>query len=266
MAFWFGIERDVVTVTGSDAATYLHSQLSQDVASMEPGDVRPSFLLEPNGRLVALVRVTAAAHDRFVLDSEPGTAEAILARLNRFKIRVSAEIESRRQTWRAVRDLAPGEAARIEAAIPAWRGDGTAVDLFASSAALPDWVREGDADEFEYERVRAAWPAWGREITAESIPAESGIVELAVSFTKGCYPGQELVERMDARGTSAPRIVVALRCAAGVEPGDDVLLGDETVGTYTSVARRGDEWIALARVRRGIDPDLIPRIGGEASA
>lgn len=261
MAFWVPIERDVVTVTGADAASYLHSQLSQDVGSMEPGDVRQSFLLEPNGRLVALVRITAAARDRFVLDSEPGTAEAIVARLNRFKIRVSADIESRRQTWRAVRDLAPEEAGPIEAAIPAWRGDGTAVDLFAPSAVLPDWVREGGADDLEYERVRAAWPAWGSEITAESIPAETGVVDLAVSFTKGCYPGQELVERMDARGTAAPRVVVALRCVAGTKPGDDVVLDGEVVGVYTSVARRGERWIALARIRRGVDPELIARIG-----
>lgn len=260
MAFWVPIDRDVITVTGGDAVSYLHSQLSQDVASMEPGEVRQSFLLEPNGRVVALVRVTSAARDRFVLDAEAGTAEAVVARLNRFKIRVSVEIESRRQTWRAVRGLAPGEAARIEAAIPAWRGNGTAVDLFASGAVLPDWVRKGDADELEWERIRAAWPAWGREITAESIPAETGVVELAVSFTKGCYPGQELVERMDSRGTSAPRMVVALRCAAEVQPGDDVSLDGEVVGSYTSVARRGDECIALARVRRGVDPERIPRI------
>lgn len=260
MAFWVPIERDVVTVTGPDAASYLHSQLSQDVGSMQPGDVRQSFLLEPNGRIVALVRVTAAARDRFVLDSESGTADAIVARLGRFKIRVSAEIESRRQTWRAVRDLAPGEAARIEAAIPAWRGDGTAVDLFSPGAEPPEWVREGSADDFEFERVRAAWPAWGREITGESIPAESGVVESAVSFTKGCYPGQELVERMDSRGTSAPRVVVALRCAAGTDPGDDVVLDGDVVGVFTSVAHRGDEWIALARVRRGVDLERIARI------
>lgn len=260
MAFRVPIERDVITVTGVDAASYLHSQLSQDVASMSPGEVRPSFILEPNGRLVALVRVTAAAHDRFVIDADPGTAESIVVRLNRFKIRVAAEIDSRRQTWQAVRGLAPGEAARIEGSIPAWRGDATAVDVFVPGVVLPTWVEEGDAARLEYERVVAAWPMWGSELGPESIPAETGVVELAVSFTKGCYPGQELVERMDSRGSTAPRTIVALRCESAVSPGDDVVLEGEVVGAYTSVATYGGDVVALARVRRGVAIDRLARI------
>lgn len=261
MAFFVPVERDVVTVTGADAKSYLHSQLSQDVASMAPGDVRPSFLLEPNGRIVALLRVAAATHDRFVLDSDPGTGEAIVARLQRFKIRVSADIESQRQRWRAVRALAQGEAARIDVALPAWRGDGTAVDVFGSSVPLPSWVEPGNVERLEFERIRAAWPSYGREMNEESIPAETGVVDLAVSFTKGCYPGQELVERMDSRGTIAPRVVVAIRRDAGAAVGDDVVVDGEVVGMLTSVATHDGETVALAKVKRATPRERLDLIG-----
>jgi folate-binding Fe-S cluster repair protein YgfZ len=80
-----------------------------------------------------------------------------------------------------------------------------------------------------------------------TIPAETGILELAVSFTKGCYPGQELVERMDSRGSSAPFHLVALDRRDGDVIGGDVVVDGATVGTITSVGRRQ----VLARVRRG---------------
>ncbi|MFM9111951.1 MAG: hypothetical protein ACKOPB_01615 [Actinomycetota bacterium] len=90
-AIFFPIDRDVITVTGSDAKSYLHSQLSQDINSLEIGDSRYAFLLEPTGKLDVLLRVTCATHDRYVLDMEAGFGEAALTRLNRFKIRVRAE-------------------------------------------------------------------------------------------------------------------------------------------------------------------------------
>ncbi|MEY4401235.1 MAG: hypothetical protein RL072_1100, partial [Actinomycetota bacterium] len=117
------------------------------------------------------------------------------------------------------------------------------------------------AIEFHTERVRCAWPIFGVDITADSLPAETGLVDVCVSFTKGCYPGQELVERMDSRGSTAPRRLMRLprRPAAtstGVAtPVDSAVatagapyaLADGTViGQCTSVA--GD--FALVMVQR----------------
>ena len=91
-------------------------------------------------------------------------------------------------------------------ALVSWGGG---VDLVPSSAGAPDWcaaVPQGTADDLLAARIEACWPAMGTEIVAgETIPAETGIVGVAVSFSKGCYPGQELVERMDSRGAAAPR-------------------------------------------------------------
>ena len=235
---------DVITVTGKDAATYLHSQLSQDIASMEAGDARQSFLLEPTGKIVALLRVTRGGLDRFVLDMDPGCGDAVVTRLNRFKIRVEVEFELTTQTWRAIRNLG---GTSIQGVIPAWRMNGTAVDVFAGQAAMPDSIAEGSWDDYERVRIEAGWPVMGTDITVDMIPAETGVVDVAVSFAKGCYPGQELVERMDSRGSRAPRSLITMSCPSGTKVGDDVFVSDEVVGRYTSV--QGER--ALAVVKRG---------------
>ena len=253
--FWVSIDRDVITVTGSDAKTYLHSQLSQDIASMQPGDVRVSLLLQPTGKVDSLLRVTCAAADRFVLDCDPGFGESTVARLSRFKIRVNAEIELQRQTWRAVRStesVVPTDIAQsldVSGAIPAWRCDGSAFDIFSPTMVLSATLREGTEADLLDSRVRALWPEMGVDITAEMIPAETSVVELAVSFTKGCYPGQELVERMDSRGSTAPRRLCRVNCASGTHPQDEVLVNGEVIGKYTTVSGM----MALALIKRGVE-------------
>ncbi len=242
--FWVPLVRDVITVTGKDAATYLHSQLSQDISSMEAGDARQSFLLEPTGKIVALLRVTRGGLDRFVLDTDPGFGDAVAARLSRFKIRVEVDFELTTQTWRAIRDLG---GTSIQGVIPAWRMDGSAVDVFAGQAAMPTSIPEGSWDHYERERITASWPVMGTDVTTDMIPAETGVVDVAVSFSKGCYPGQELVERMDSRGSKAPRSLVRIECPAGTKQGDDVVVNGEVVGRFTSV--QGE--IAMALVKRG---------------
>lgn len=254
--YWISIERDVITITGSDAKSYLHSQLSQDIASMQPGDVRTSLLLQPTGKVDSLLRVTCAAADRFVLDCDPGFGESTVARLSRFKIRVNAEIELQRQTWRALRTtssvadlIKTDQPFDVSGAIPAWRNDGTAFDIFSPTMTLPPSLREGTQSEFVESRVRALWPEMGVDITSEMIPAETSVVDVAVSFTKGCYPGQELVERMDSRGSMAPRRLRRVSCVPGVKAGDEVVVDDEIVGVHTTVAGV----IAIALIKRGVE-------------
>ena len=79
-------------------------------------------------------------------------------------------------------------------------------DIVGPDPEPPAGVREGTAAELEAARIADGWPAMGVEIEpGETIPAETGVVAVAVDFRKGCYPGQELVERMDSRGATAPR-------------------------------------------------------------
>ena len=197
---WIGTVRDQLDVCGPDAERYLHSQLSQAVAGMEPGDQRWSLLLEPAGKVVALVRVRRVDAERFVLDVDPGFGGVVEARLARFLIRTAATIELHRAA--------------------------------------------GAADRDEAARIGAGWPSMGAEIVpGETIPAALGRLEHLVSFTKGCYPGQELVERMDARGSAAPRHQQVAEVPEGTAAGDDIDLAGR-VARVTSVA--GTTAIVLA--------------------
>ena len=208
--------RDVVTVSGADAQTYLQSQIAQEIRDLAVGAARWTLVLDPTGKIDALARLRRTADDEFVLDTDAGFGAALLARINRFKIRVDAETR-----------------------------------LDEASVASP-------SAEHERARIGAGWPRMGAEIEPGStIPATTGVVMLAVNFEKGCYPGQELVERMDSRGADAPRSlrVVDLEPAAAV--GDAVHDADgNEVGAVTSVA--GDDGIGLAYVKRGADTGRIP--------
>ncbi len=233
-------------VAGPDAATYLHSQLSQAVGSMAVGESTWSFVLQPTGKIDVLLRVWRTGAEEFVVDTDGGYGDVMTARLNRFKIRVKATIEPLQ--WRCIAlrgDVI--EHAGLPGAVVAWGGG---VDLLGADVTPPDGVHAGTADEFLDARIAAGWPAMGAEIVpGETIPVETGAVAEAVSFTKGCYPGQELVERMDSRGASAPYHQVVLERRAGDEPGSAVVIDGQTVGAVTSAGTSH----VIGRVRRGVE-------------
>lgn len=246
------IERDALLVRGRDAITYLHSQLSNDISALEIGGSVHSFVLEPTGKVVALVRVTRLDDERTLIDFDPGLVDTLLARLLRFRIRVDVSFEPVAIGCVAVRSNEPIEAPFVDSpsavVLPAWWIDGRAWDVVSFDGEL-DPERFGvvvDRETIEISRIRVVWPTGGREILAgETLPAATGVVALAANFRKGCYPGQELVERMDSRGASAPRVLRSIVVPAGSRPGDSISVADDEV-TITSVA--GD--VALAYVKR----------------
>ncbi len=246
--FWCEYLRDVVRVAGPDAASYLQSQVSQDLRSLAVGASAWTFLLEPTGKVVVLARVQHVADDVFVLDTDAGFGEVMVARLNRFKIRVRADVEP--LAWRCVavrREPDDGPLDNVSG-VASW---GEGVDLLGEAVEPPD-CRAGTSADLLEARIAAVWPAMGAEIVpGETIPAETGVVPVAVSFTKGCYPGQELVERMDSRGASAPRRIEAVEVPVGTAVGSDFLVDGEVAGVVTSVAGTA----ALARVQRNARRD-----------
>lgn len=234
------IVRDVMTARGADTRTFLHSQLSNDIASLQSGSSCYSFVLEPTGKLSALVRVRCVADDHFALDVDEGCGAATLTRLNKFKIRVKCEFEASTQHVVAIRGLDPAGRARaltLPGAVAAWREVDGAVDMFDDVAG----ERGLDGEAYHAERVRCQWPIFGVDIDTDTIPAETSIVDVCVSFTKGCYPGQELVERMDSRGSTAPRRLMRLPVrpsgnASDAVAGQQYLLDGVDIGRCTSVA------------------------------
>jgi tRNA-modifying protein YgfZ len=254
------VDRDVIRAEGADAVTYLQGQLSADVAGLAVGESTPAFLLEPQGKVVAWLRATRTGDTVMTLDLDAGFAEPVLERLERFKIRTDCTFE--RVDWRCVAVRGP-RAAAIDAdhrrvAAP-WPGlDG--FDLLGPDVVVPDGVRECGTDAYETVRVEAGVPRMGSEVTEKTMPHELGrwLVVASVSFTKGCYTGQELVYRIDARGGNVPRHLRGVLVATNVLPpvGAQLEVGGKTVGELTSVGesleRRAP--VALAFVHRSVDP------------
>jgi folate-binding protein YgfZ len=140
-------------------------------------------------------------------------------------------------------DTDPGFGAALEARLNRFK-----IRVKATVAAQPAVV--GSIDPDDDKRIAAAWPKMGAEIVpGETIPAETGLTDVAVSYTKGCYPGQELVERMDSRGSTAPRHIVVLPRHDDDTPGTSIVQEGASVGTVTSVGTTH----VLAYVKRGHD-------------
>ena len=253
--FYIKHDRDVLQVVGSDARKFLHSQLANDIASLKIGESRYSLLLEPTGKITSLLRVRCISEEHFALDCDAGFGEVSATRLSRFKIRIKCEISSSAQRFVAVRGLSAIEHAEFLArgfALAAWREKDLAVDFAVSDFVAGD-LRQGSNDELEQARVRAKWPTMDVDMTSDSMPAETGLTDCAVSFTKGCYPGQELVERMDSRGATAPRQLRLIRAEAGARVGAAVVLDGQEIGIYTSVCQE----FALALIKRSADSGSI---------
>ena len=243
---WADLERDVVIVQGDDAASFLHSQLANDIVSMAVGESRHSLLLEPTGHIASLVRVIRHADTVFTLDVERGFGEAVITRLQRFILR--AKVTMKLSDW-VVRAFRGSGAAQLVGpgagrAIPYW-GSSDQIDVVAEKSLLPECGQSAELSECDRIRTDACWPRLGVDVLVGDIPATVGVLPSVVSFTKGCYPGQELVERMDSRGSLAP---VVLRKVANnaFAVGDTLFEDDKSVGEVTSV---GSLW-ALARVSR----------------
>jgi len=254
--FYLEIVRDEITVTGLDARKFLHSQLANDISGLAIGESIYSLLLEPTGKITSLVRVRCISEDDFILDTDQGFGEITATRLSRFKIRIKCEITTGSQIYFAFRELSAEQHLKIASQprmMKAWRGARLEVDAVGLDPQINSEIRLGTFAEYEYARVLAAWPQMDVDMSSDSIPSETGLTDVAVSFTKGCYPGQELVERMDSRGTAAPRSLRLIRAAGGVRVGEPVVLNGQEIGTYTSVCQD----FALALIKRSADSSSI---------
>jgi tRNA-modifying protein YgfZ len=253
--FWVAVARDAVQVSGPDALSYLQGQLSQELRPLAVGASRWTLLLQPNGRVDVLARVWRTADDTYVLDTDAGFGDELRARINRFRIRVKADVEP--LVWRclAVRGT-DTERVPDGAVVGWWERD---YDLLGPDPQPPEGIDAGSSTDLAAARIEAGWPAMGAEIVpGEQIPGETGVVPVAVDFKKGCYPGQELVERMDSRGAEAPRRLRILTVAEGSQPGDPVVHAGGEVGSLTSVAGTR----ALGYVKRGVDLGDAPQKSG----
>lgn len=255
-------ERCVVRVTGDDAATYLQGQISQDVEQIEVGSSAWSLVLQPNGKFTAWFRLHRIDESEFVIDAEPSVGDALVARLERFKLRTAVEFTVE-DGWEMVSvrgDETPPaiDGVEVQAGF-VWPGfEGT--DLLGRSLGP---TPEVDSAEFERARIEATVPRSGVDLDEDTIPAEGGasLIDLSVSFTKGCYTGQELVARINSRGGNVPRPLRTLRADTALRAGASVMADGAEVGTVSSVA----DSLGLARVLRKVEPGSTVEVDGAAA-
>lgn len=248
--------RAYVGVRGRDAADYLQRMLSNDVAALAAGASCEALLLTARARLIAPLVVLRRADDDFLLLTEPELGETVRTELQRARFAAQAAIEPEQHRSTLVFGGEPAEG------IPTSDFGEPAVELLDAGAGV-----EGDqltGDELERLRIRAGTPRWGRELDDRVLPAEAGLVERAVSLTKGCYPGQEPIARLHYRG-HANRTLRALRIDAEEPPAYDaeILLGHRVVGRVTSaVPDEEGRVVALGYVRREVSDDAQLSVAG----
>lgn len=240
-------ERDVVSVEGAEATTYLQGQISQDVLGLSVGESSWSLILQPQGKVDAWFRITKSGDDSYLLDVDAGFGETLLARLKRFKLRTKADLELATWTLHAYDDS--DAAAGIDAPIVSLSATGSGTDVIGPALAAPT-VDTITAEQYLSRRILAGIPAMGAELGESTIPAEARIVDASVSFTKGCYTGQELVARVDSRGDHTPRRLRIVSGSGIVPTATDLESDGVAAGQVTSVAPDGDGWVGLAYVKR----------------
>jgi folate-binding protein YgfZ len=209
--------------------------VSNDVAALAPGERSEALLLTPKARLIAPLLVLRRAPDDFLLLTEPELGERVLAELTRMRFAAKCELEREEHISTLV-----------------W------TDEFARAEELldDDAAPTVDADELERLRIEAGIPAWGKELDDSILPAEAGLDETHISFTKGCYPGQEPIARLRYRGHVNRRLrVLDVDSAA---PGDEIMAGGKAVGRVTSAV----PGLALGYVRTEVPDDAELDIAG----
>jgi folate-binding protein YgfZ len=252
-------ERGKLALSGPDAKTFLAGQVTNDTEALQPGDGCYAAFLTHKGKMLGDLRVLDTGEE-LQLDTERVALQALFDMIRRFKIGYELELH-KRTVERGLLSLIGPDAARIATAeaLPAVehanapleiegitalaaRTD-TGVDLICDAAATERLAatlcRRGAAtvsiEAVEVIRVEHGRPCYGVDMDENTIPQEAGLNERAVSFTKGCYVGQETVARLYYKG-KPNRLLRGLRLSEPASPGTELRLGEKTVGRLSSAA------------------------------
>jgi tRNA-modifying protein YgfZ len=272
----------VLEVTGNDARDYLHRMSTQDLSALRPGGAVYTAFLNAKGRLFGEGHVLRQAQDEraeegrlfVVVDRDAGPELA--AHLEQFVIMDDVVIADRSDAYRIVPVFGAKAAIPLADRAEGGRGAAGAADAGDWRLALPN-ARRGatctdllvpepdaeriraeilsagatglDAEALEALRILGGVARWGRELDGARLPMEAGLTGAAISFSKGCYIGQEIVVRATARG-QLQRGLVQLALPPGAEPGTKLVAGGAEVGVVTSAAETPEGRVGLGYLRR----------------
>jgi folate-binding protein YgfZ len=289
-------ERGKLALSGAGAVEFLNGQVTNELTTLHPGEGRYAAFLTPKGKMLGDLRILAvgpeaqAPPQELLLDTERVALQALFDMIRRYKVGYEVELH-KRTVERGLVSLIGPESAAVAAGVEladeehanatveidgivclAVRTD-TGVDLICDATdteRLLEALRARGASSVseqaaECVRVERGRPRYGVDLDDTVIPQEAGLNERAVSFTKGCYVGQETVARLFYKG-KPNRHLRGLRLSSPAGHGEQLLLGDRVLGSIGSVVDSpGLGPIALALVRREAEPGAVVSVGEQGA-
>ncbi|HEY8055145.1 MAG TPA: hypothetical protein VIE13_04445 [Terriglobales bacterium] len=268
--------RAVLNIEGPEARKWLNGMITANVRDLAPGRWAPSFQLDPKGHILADLSVACTAPDAFLLLTDEAQRAGLLERLRRFVFISKLTLTDLSAAWSAVRWRGPGAAAAAQAAQVAPAESAAAGGIVSSPAGgwwlmseaggveMGEWLapaetiraagpritaqaRPAGSEAQERDRILSRVPRYGADITAGELPQETGQLD-HLDYTKGCYVGQEIVERIRARG-AVHRHWTAFQFPQAVAAGSEVTVDGRAVGKVTSLAAVNGGWLGLGYIR-----------------
>jgi folate-binding protein YgfZ len=283
-------DRGRIVLRGADRKAYLQGLLSNDIAALEPGSSCYATLLTAQGRMISDMRVFDLG-DIILMDLESAVTSIVTEHLEKFVITEDVVVENVTSRWAQIGVYGPQTSAVVQRArsaglAPLFALDSTdlgvaGVDLIVSAenvaASVDALERAGavrvDPSAVEITRVEAGIPKFLVDMDSTTIPLEAGIEDAAISMSKGCYVGQEVIVRVLHRGGGrVAKRLVTLVTDGNAEPGDVISSGDREIGRVTSAvdSPRERKRLALGYVHRDfVDPGTeltVNTSGGKAAA
>lgn len=258
-------EVSVLDLVGEDSAAILHNLTTNDVKALEIGCGCETFVTDVRGKTIAHV-VAFRTPEGFRLIGASGQSQAIAEHADRYTIREDAQPVDRSSELTAfvlspdatssIRDETDWGESNAHGYGVDWLGPDTLLLLTETSGAVEQVLRSAGEvaasdDEFHDARVLAGFPWYGVDLSAKNLPQEASRIKESISFTKGCYLGQETVARLDALGQVQKQLVRWQTTGAIPEKGSEVTSDGKVVGKLTSVAKTGDDKaVAIGMARR----------------
>jgi len=238
-----------VRLTGATRVDFLHRMSTNHLLGLKPGEARLTALSTPIGRMIDCV-LAIGLPEALLLMTGAGNADKVTRWLRKY-IFFKDDVQVSVDELAGARGVFEVEMAPL-GGIP-WPPQGW---LILDAGPAPDGVEDGAA--FEAYRVSRGWPRFPNEIGEDYIPLEAGL-RAAVSFSKGCYIGQEIIARMEARGQMAKRLM-RLRVDGPATAGAALFAGGVAAGTLTSVA--GTDALGFVRSAYATPGTVVQTAGG----